>query len=216
MWKAVQAGAAGVLVREWGPAGVSSTLTGTEILNDDKYKAGTYEPDLLRRSDMSESPGWKELGEVAGELKPYQHLFAVTTLHGNHTVRTNNSAVKVRTLTGRKDPFKILAVVNTKVGDYDEEKLKIDPATGKLQNYDPAGTTTFQLIVEKDYGLIDVKSGTVLNGVSTGGKKKTKTYEITLEPGEGRLYFRGKFPVYLRLMAKYKIPRGRAAALSAK
>ena len=206
MWKAVESGTGGVLFHEWGPASISAEVTGTDILNEDKYANGNYQPDFLRLADMSESDGWEELGAVAQELVVYRNLLAVTTLHGENAARTNNGHVRVRTLTGRDNPFRVLAVVNLKIGDYDHEELKIDPATGELTGYAPADPTTFELTVEKDYGLVDILTGKTLSPKTTTAKDRAAVYELEHAPGEGRFYFRGKPTTFQRFIKEYRIP----------
>ena len=89
--------------------------------------------DTLRRFDLSESDEWKELGAAAKELAGLKLLFAETTQHGHNACRTNNGNVKARTLTGRDDPTKLIAVVNTKIGDYKDEELKLNQENGQLE-----------------------------------------------------------------------------------
>ena len=206
VWKAVESGTGGVLFHEWGPASISAEVTGTDILNEDKYANGNYQPDFLRLADMSESDGWEELGAVAQELVVYRNLLAVTTLHGENAARTNNGHVRVRTLTGRDNPFRVLAVVNLKIGDYDHEELKIDPATGELTGYAPADPTTFELTVEKDYGLVDILTGKTLSPKTTTAEDRAAVYELEHAPGEGRFYFRGKPTTFQRFIKEYRIP----------
>ncbi len=215
VWTAVEAGTAGVIVEEWGPAEIPATVTGPEILADAKYKDGNYQPDTLRRFDLSESEVWKELGAAARAVAPLKLVFETSTLHGNNAARTNRGDVKVRTLTGRSDPFKLLAVVNTRVGEYDQTKLTIDPKDGTLQEYTSAGPLTVSLIVENDTGLIDLTTGRNLTPKSTDAKKRETTYDIELGPGEGKLFFRGKLNLYARFAQKYKIPTTGTASVSA-
>lgn len=210
VWKAVESGAAGVIFDSWGPSSVPVDFNGAEATTAGSLSAGSYRPEDLRLADMSESDGWRELGDVGRELAGYQKMLAETTVHGNNTARSNNSNVKVRTLTGRSSPFKVLAVVNLQVGEYDQEELKIDPATGELQGYSPASTVTCRITIEKDYGLIDMKTGATLDPVSTDAERKA-VYELTLGPGEGRLYFRGKARLFQRFRSKYGIEVTRTA-----
>lgn len=215
LWSAVEAGASGVIVDEWGPSDVPSKVTGTEILKDPKYKEGIYRHDTLRRYDLSESDEWKELAEGAKQLAGLKTLMADATLHGYNGLRTNNGNVHVRTLTGRDDPFKMLIAVNMKIGNYDEAKLKVNPVDGKLEGYEPASSLKFDLTLEKDFGLIDMQTGKTIAPKSVNAKDKSATYELEIGPGEGRLYFRGKLPLYQRFLAKYKVTVGGTATADA-
>lgn len=208
LWSAVEAGAAGVIVDEWGPSEIATTVTGPEILKDEKYKEGVYRHETLRQFDLSESDGWKELAAGARELSGLKQMLTEATLHGQNNVRTNNGNVHVRTLTGRDDIFKVLTVVNRKLGDYDEAKLKVNPVDGKLENYTAASSLRCDLTIEKDFGLIDMQTGKALTPKSTNAKDKSAVYEVDIGPGEARLFYRGKIPAYRTFLTKYKVTVG--------
>ncbi|MCA9114433.1 MAG: hypothetical protein KDA79_05065 [Planctomycetaceae bacterium] len=212
VWKAVESGAAGVIFDSWGPSSVPVDFNGAEAVASGSVPAGSYRPEELRLADMSESEAWKELGVAGRELAGYQQMLAETTVHGHNTATSNNSDVKVRTLTGRSDPFKVLAISNMAIGEYDEEELKIDPATGELQGYTPAGSVTCKITIEKDYGLIDMATGRTFEPISEDAERKA-VYEITLGPGEGRLFFRGKLRLFRRFASKYGINPDRTAGV---
>lgn len=210
VWKALEAGASGVLISEWGPATVPVTTTGTEILAGSQYPAGKdYEPEYLRLSDMSESDGWRELGEVGRQLAGLKDMLAEATLHGNNTARVDNGNIRVRTITGRQDPFKLLLVVNRNIGEYDEASLKINAETGELEGFVPGNFTSFRVTIESDFGLIDLRTGERLDPVSTNLKDRSATYEMALGPGEGKFYFKGKPQVYQNFIDQYNITPSR-------
>ena len=216
IWKAIETGANGVIIDEWGPATIAHDVKGSDILGDSKFVNANYLPDLLRHADMSESDGWKELGRTAQKLARFQHMLADSTLHGNNTPKVNNGNIRVSSLTGLNSPFKVLMAVNTKVGDYADDDLTIDPETGALAGYTPATGETFTLTIKNDIGLIDFRTGTSIDPKSTKTKNRVATYEQTLGPGEGRFYFRGKQSIFRNFIRKYKIPLGNKTARASK
>jgi hypothetical protein len=204
VWSALQSGASGIIFYDWGPATIASDVKGSQILKDDQYAAGAYQPDLLRGSDMSESAGWKELGEVGKTLARYQVLLDESTAFGRTIATTDKGDVRAKCLTGRKDPFKVIVVVNTKIGDYTDDKvpLKIDAETGALQGWKGASLNGFKLTVEDERDLYDLATGEILSGSPPKGGRRT--YELSLAAGEGRIYFLGSGTLYRRFLTQYK------------
>ncbi len=205
VWMSLQSGAAGIILRDWGPATIEPTVTGSEILKDAKYPNGWYQPDMLRRADLSESDGWKELGQVASTLARYKEVLAESTAFGRTIAHTDSGDVRAKCLTGRKDPFKVLVVVNTKIGDYTDDKvnLKIDKDTGALGVWKNAGNKPFKLTVEDERELYDLGTGEMITG--SAPSKGRRTFELALGPGEGRLYYLGNATLYRRFLTQYKL-----------
>ncbi len=115
--------------------------------------------------------------------------------------------VRVRTLTGRKDPCKVVGAVNTKIGDYTDQQagtLKINKDTGELTGYKNAGTTPFKLTINDERNLFDLTTGEALTGTAAKGGKKI-SYELSLGPGEGRFYYLGTPALYRRFLTQYKL-----------
>jgi hypothetical protein len=211
VWMALQSGARGIIFRDWGPSNMDPTVTGSEILRDDKYVNATYEPDLLRRADMSESDGWKELGQVAKSLEKYKRVLAESTAFGRTIATTNTGDVYVKCLTGRKDPFKVLVVANTKIGDYldDRVSLKIDKDSGALVGWKSAGNKAFKLTVDDERDLFDLTSGDSASG--SAPKKGKRDFDLMLAPGEGRLYYLGNAAMFRRFISQYNLEGDLAA-----
>ncbi len=216
VWMSLQSGAGGVIFRDWGPATIPADVTGLQILKDEKYANGNYVPDLLRRADMSETDGWKELGEVAKTLAKYGPLLDDATAFGRTIATTDKTDVRVKCLTGRKDPFKVLAVVNTKIGDYTDAQvpLKIDKDTGALTGYKNASTLAFKLTVEDEREMYDLMSGESVTG--TPPKSGKRTYDLVLGPGEGRLYCLASSAMFRRYLTQYKLEDLAGAAAKSK
>ncbi len=214
VWTSLQSGAGGIIVREWGPATIAPDVTGSEILKNDKYANGTYQPDMLRRADMTESESWQELAAVGKTLEKYQLLLTESTPFGRAIASTDKNDVRVKALTGRKDPFKVLVVVNTKIGDYTDAQvpLKIDKDSGALTGYKNASTLAFKLTVEDERELYDLTTGEAATGTAPKGGKRT--YELTLGPGEGRLYCLAAPALYRRFLTQYKLDVELAAGAS--
>ena len=179
------------------------------------YPPAVYKVDTLRQYDMSELGLWAEATRQAARVRRVGRLMLDLTPHGARDIRINNSSyILARLMTRRKGGGKFVLLVNRILEDpgklqsaTQRYQAKINFKTGMITETDDQANFDVSLRVDTKLSLYNVLTGTELSGEKTPGVDKSRTYSITMTPGQVAIYVVGQYSQYSRIAKQYGLRR---------
>ena len=177
------------------------------------YPPGIHKVDALRQYDSSELDLWAEAAKTAKRIGRVSPLLLDLIPHGARDVYVNHGHVMARLMTRQEGGGKFVLLVNRILYDAGSKKrwhgdnARVNANTGFLSK--PPDLTNFEVSLRVDSALplINMISGSKVPGEPTPSVERSRTYKMTMTPGQVGIYLLGHYAQYSRLAKKYGLQR---------